>query len=203
MEKRGISAATRGKILRYAKVIFRRAVSLEIIEADPCRAIRAPRVEKKEITFLAPEEVARLLDVAKDDLKPLFAVACYTGLRMGEITALQWKDVDFSKNLINVNKSWKQENGFISPKTFKSKRSVPMIQSLKEIMIRHYIRSGRPENETLVFPNTEGKPRDRHRLNNQHLNGARKKAGLPKIRFHDPRHTFASMMIESGCDTVT
>jgi integrase len=203
LEGNGTSAATIGKILRYTRVIFRKAVSLEIIDRDPCRTIRAPRIEKKEVSFLTPEEVSKLIESAQGDLKPLLAVACYTGLRMGEILALQWGDIDFKANVIRVIRSWKQEQGFSTPKTATSRRAVPIIKPLKELLRVYHASIDESHEGSLVFPNSEGKPRDRHRLSNIHFKDALEKAELPRIRFHDLRHTFASMMIESGCDIKT
>jgi integrase len=203
LESKGTSPATIGKILRYTRVILRKAVNLELIDRDPCRTIKAPRIEKKEVRFLTPEEVSKLIESAQGDLRPLLAVACYTGLRMGEILALQWSDIDFKANAIRVIRSWKEEQGFTAPKTATSRRMVPLIKPLKRLLLEYHASREEPGEDRLVFPNSEGKPRDRHRLSNIHFKNALKAAELPAIRFHDLRHTFASMMIESGCDTKT
>lgn len=203
MGEMGVSSATQGKVIRYVKVIFRKAVSLELIDRDPCRAVKAPRVERKEMGFLEAGEASRLLDASSGGLRPLFAVAAYAGLRLGEIISMQWGDIDFDRNIIRVNRSWRPESGFTSPKTPASRRSVPMIKSLEVMLWKHYLDSGKPGPDSLVFPNSQGKPRDRHRLSGCCFQETLQRAGLKRIRFHDLRHTFASLMIESGCDPKT
>jgi len=101
LEGKGLSPATRGKIFRYLKSILRSAIALEIIEKDPTHALRAPRVEQEETQFLKPEEVSLLLDHSDRDMRALLAVACFAGLRQGEILGLRWGDIDFKRKTIN------------------------------------------------------------------------------------------------------
>ena len=91
-----------GKILRNLRAVLRYAYSLDMISSDPTKPIRAPRVHKKEIECLTPAEANTLLDAAEGSFKTLLAVACYAGLRQGEILGLQWKDIDFENGTIKV-----------------------------------------------------------------------------------------------------
>lgn len=203
LEKEGLSAATQGKVLRYLKTVLRHAVRLELIDRDPCRAVSAPRVEKKEQRFLAPEELDSLLEAADGYLKPLLAVACYAGLRQGEILALTWRDIDFQASLIRVRRTYHYAHGFSAPKTPASRRDVPMIPTLRAMLEEHYNASGKPGPDDLVFPNSASKPMDRRNLVRRGFSKALERSGIGDIRFHDLRHTFASLCIAGGVDPKT
>ena len=227
LNKQGVSPALRGKILRYARAILRHGMPLEYVQADPCRAVRAPEVEKKAIHPLTPEEVEKLLGAADSYLRPLFAVACYAGLRQGEILALRWQDIDFDNNLIHVTRSLMQGREFTTPKTASSIRRVPLIGTLKAIL-KDY-RPPKVAPSSLIFPNRDGGPLDKSNLLQRKLAVVKEgedkynpkkpakdkpkkvsrfeailnKAGLPQIRFHDLRHTYASLSILAGVDLKT
>ncbi len=227
LDKKGMSPALQGKVLRYARSILRHAMALEYVQGDPCRAIRAPKVDKKAIHPLNQKEVVKLLDAADGFMRPLLAVACYSGLRQGEILALRWQDIDFDNNLIHVTRSLMAGHGFTTPKTASSVRTVPMIGTLKAILEDYRPRKAAPS--TLVFPNKNGGPLDASNLLQRRLavvkegeskyNPKKKKAekpkkigrfeaildkaGLRQIRFHDLRHTYASLCVAAGVDIKT
>jgi len=206
LEGEGMSAAMRGKVLRYLKVLLRLAVRLELIERDPCRAARAPKVERKEPRFFTSEEVSCLLEAAEGYMKPLLAAACYAGLRQGELLALRWGDIDLFGGTITVTRTYHYAHGFSSPKTPASRRTVPIIPTLRAILEdyrREQFGALEPDPERLVFLNQAGNPIDRRNLVNRGFRRALEAAGLPEIRFHDLRHTFASLCIEGGVDPKT
>ncbi len=91
LQEKGISPPTIGKVYRVLKAILRRAVALELITRDPTIGVSPPWVERKEMRFLAPEEVSSLLEATEwTDIGDVAALAVMTGLRQGEILALQW-----------------------------------------------------------------------------------------------------------------
>jgi integrase len=203
LEGAGMSAAMRAKVLRYLKVLMRHAVRMELVGRDPCQAVTAPRVEAKEQRFLSAEEAERLITAAEGYMKPLLAVACYAGLRQGEILALTWEDVNLKSSTVRVRRTYHYTHGFTSPKTAASRRTVPIIPTLKAMLEDHYLSCGRPTTESLVFRNEAGKPIDRRNLVNRGLDRALKRAGIPPLRFHDLRHTFAALSIEAAVDPKT
>ncbi|MBN2028108.1 MAG: site-specific integrase [Actinobacteria bacterium] len=200
LEEKNISPGTRRKIYRYLKVIIHHAQTLEIIARDPTMSIRSPRVEKKEMACLTPDEVSRLLEAADDYLMPLLAVACFAGLRQGEILGLKWGDVDFTHGNIRVVRTYDQDFGFSEPKSKSSRRAVPIPQFLVCILKRLHEKEEAQESDELVFPNSVGKPRDRRNLITRGFENALTDAGIRRIRFHDLRHTYASLCIAAGMD---
>jgi len=187
LETKGISAATRGKIFRYLKAMLRHGLALELISRDPCVAIRAPRVPRKEMDFLNPEEIKRLLAACDDNLRPMIAVACYAGLRQGELLGLQWSDVDFKTGIIKVLRTYSTRHGFREPKSESSRRGVPISPALAVILKEYYVARQSPGPDELVFPNREGRPRDRANLVERDFNGTLARAGIRKISFHTLR----------------
>ncbi|MDY6797016.1 MAG: site-specific integrase [Actinomycetota bacterium] len=196
MGEKEISPATTGKTYRVLKVILRKAISLEIINKDPTIAINPPRVERREMDFLDDEEVKKLLDAAEGDMHPLLSIACFTGLRQGEILALRWQDVDFDMGIIRVVRSYNPQHDFTDLKTSSSRRAVPMIPTLKSF----YKECGEPTLKTLLFSNRDGNPIDRSNLITRRFEWTLEKAGVKRVRFHDLRHTYASLCISAGVD---
>lgn len=200
LEGKGLSSASAGKALRYLKAILRYAYSLDLINSDPTKPIRAPRIVRQEVDFLSPKETRDLLKAADEDMRAILATACYAGLRQGEILALRWKDVDFDEHRIRVVRTYHYSHGFSEPKTKSSRRAVPIPSTLVSILENYCALRGEHDPDSLVFVNQSGKPIDRRNLVRRNFNKTLKAAALRHIRFHDLRHTYASLAIASGMD---
>ena len=171
--------------------------------ADP------PRVKKPKMRTLIPTEVARLFEVTKDgQYHAIYFTAINTGLRQAELLGLRWRDIDLDLAALSVNQVLYKRRGvciFKEPKSEHSRRRLDLSPSLalylrkyKVLLEAEYIRTGVPLNDDdLVFGNIDGKPIDPTTLTHN-LGKALKKAGLPHIRFHDLRHSFASLMLMGG-----
>ena len=158
---------------------------------------------------LTPFEVEVLLDAAKDSYYyPVYYTAVSSGLRQAELLGLQWRDFELDFLSISVRQVLYKRHGicqFKEPKTSHSRRRVAMTPKLAL-----YLRGYRAEREllylalgrqltldSLVFANVEGKPIDPGVLSHAFGRIARQ-AGLEGVRFHDLRHTFASLMLMKG-----
>ncbi|WP_287154458.1 site-specific integrase [Candidatus Solincola tengchongensis] len=200
LQKKGVSPATTGKVYRVLKSLLRRAIALEYLDRDPTIGIRPPRVERKEMDFLERDEVEALLEASEGDIHDIIALAVFTGMRQGEILALRWQDIDYRNGIIRVVRSFSPANGFSDLKSEKSRRAVPLIPRLADIFQKRYESMGRPDPDSLVFPTEAGTPKDRNNLISREFEPALLSAGIRKIRFHDLRHTYASLAIASGAD---
>jgi len=146
-----------------------------------------------------------LLVTAKDKLPryyPLFLCAVRTGLRMGELLALQWPDIDLQGRFIEVRRNythWK----VTTPKSGESRRvdmSKELTQTLKDVLLERQIDAGATGTEVplWVFPSETGGLLHPHNIRDRVFYGLLTKAKLRRVRFHDLRHTFASLLLQNG-----
>ncbi len=178
------------------KEMLKHAVRWGYLRENPAIYVEKPRVEKEEMDFLTPEEIRLFLEQVTPKYYPLFLAAILTGLRRGELLALQWGDIEFANNLIHVRRSL-YKGKFITPKSKKSKRKVVMSPTLAGVLKRHKLESA-PNGLDLIFANGEGKPLDPDNFVRREFFPALRRAGLRRIRFHDLRHTFATLLISQG-----
>ena len=181
-----------------------KAVSEKIIPRNPSDFCRLPSAKAREMQVLSPEEVQRLLIQAKEDsCFELLLLELSTGLRRGEICALQWGDLSFRTGELRVQRQVHRVKGKLvdsPPKTKAGNRSVilpaPVLMVLKE-----YRKS---VNSCWMFPSpvNEDSPRDPAAVRKR-LQAILVRAECKKIRFHDLRHTFSTAALEHGMDVKT
>lgn len=209
-----LSAAT---IRRHHAVLHKalgQAVKWGLLARNVADLVEPPRVSRKVGRTLDAEQVGRLLDAARDTgRRALYLTAVATGLRQGELLALRWQDVDFQQRAITVRRTLvsvgNQAKGirprFAEPKTDAGVRRVTMPAGLAEELQRlsvtqelERVQAG-PEYEDygLVFCTDTGRPISPRNLVRQ-FKSLLQKAGLPNVRFHDLRHTHASLLLELG-----
>ena len=192
----GKAPATASKALTLLKTMFKWAVEWGYLSHNPAERVKPPRKQREEMDFLKPGEIRALLDALDDEWRPFFHTAIFTGMRLGELMALQWSDIDWNSSTIHVRRSvWGGK--FQEPKTRSSYRAIGMAPSLaKELQVWRQVA---PHSDMgLVFCNAEGGFLDKSNLRNRVFNPALERAGLRRIRIHDLRHTFASLLINQG-----
>jgi integrase len=192
----GLSAATTRAYLVLLRELLSHAVLWGYLARNPCDGIKAPRVDNREMDFLTPDEVRVLLDAADADDYALLATACMTGMRQGELLALLWDDVDWRSGTIRVHRSL-YRGQFVDPKSARSVRTIGMTKRLAAILMDHKLSAPYSPWE-LVFCSKDGTPLDQANLYHRMLQPTLRRAGLRRIRFHDLRHTYASMLINQG-----
>ena len=123
-----------------------------------------------------------------------------SGLRLGELQALQWDDIDLNTNLIHVSRSWDRQAGFVAPKSRSGNRRVPITQTLRRELINHRLQQG-TGGQGFVFPNPNAdKPFNPGTLK-LHTTKAWAAARLTPIGLHECRHSYAAYMIAAGINT--
>ena len=194
----GASAGTVTNEMMVLGVILRQSVKWGYATTVATRGALRPKAKQREITALSPGEVARLLGALDDRWRPLFATAALTGLRAGELAALTDVDVDFELHQLHVRRSlWKGR--LQSPKTEKSIRDVDLAPTLERMLAEWLASPLRPRTrEHFVFPSAKGRPLNMNTLKESVLYPALEEAGLPHMRMHDLRHTYASLLIAQG-----
>ena len=196
---RSLSKKTLINTLRLLNSIFNFAMVIELLVKNPCKAIKLPRAPKREMDFLRPEEVRAFLGAFTDEeMHCLFTTAVMTGMRRGEILGLQWDDIDFKGSVIRVRRSI--SNGEIQlPKTEKSRRAVQVGPALLKTLRAHKLRTG--TRSSFIFTTKNGTLLDPDNLVKRVFEPTLLAAGIERhIRFHDLRHTFASILINEGAN---
>ena len=190
--------------------LYNAAIEDGITGENPARRLskfykQAPIIHE-EITPLTCEEVVSFLRAAQKyfpEYYPLFLCAIHTGLRSGELAGLQWCDIDWTGKFITVRNNVVRGriHGTKTDKTRRVDMSDPLLavlDSLKRHRQEEWLARGKNEIPEWVFCNREGNPADMHNVKNRVFFRCLEKAGLRRIRFHDLRHTFASLLIQDG-----
>lgn len=154
---------------------------------------RHPDRSSGDIAVYAPEEVWALVRAAADERDAaIYVTAAFTGLRMGELRALCWRDVAFPRLVVRVRASY-AEGELSVPKSGKV-RSVPMVGQVAQHLARLGERVELTGDDDLVFAEAHGDWLNDDRLRRRY-DEALRAAGLRRLRFHDLRHTFGSLAI--------
>lgn len=199
----GLSRRTVQKVMVLLHGILKRATRLGWIATNPAEA--AERVTFKrsgDFNVLAPVEVEAVVRAAASQQDAaIFAVAAFTGLRMGELRGLRWSDVEFARQVLHVRRSY--AHGAYGPPKSQRERSVPLTDQAAVRLDALTRRERWTEPDDLVFVNDLGRPFDDVRLRTRFY-AALEGAGLGRLRakddpivFHDLRHTFGTLAVQA------
>jgi integrase len=206
----GLSPST----VRHLHVVLHRALDQALrwglVPRNVSKVVDPPKVQKKEIRPLSADEARRLLEAAYGNRQEaLYVLAVHCGLRQGELLGLRWEDVDLEAGTLQVRRTLTTTKGgsmFTAPKTAKSRRNIKLTAGAVDALRRHHDRqfeestrlSGLWRDYRLVFATTTGTPLNPSNLTNRSFKPLLKRVGLPDIRFHDLRHTCATLLLSKG-----
>jgi integrase len=203
----GLSRATVQKIHVVLHKALDQATSWSLVPRNPTKSVKAPRPAPEEIRPLDQEHAKTLLEAARGErFEALYVLAITTGLRQGELLGLKWEDVDLENGLIRVRRTLTRNRGRLlldEPKTKRSRRTVRLTEAAVESLKRHLAQQMEQmerlgnlyEDEGLVFATQRGTLVNPTNLRKRSFSPLLKKAGLPTIRFHDLRHTCATLLL--------
>lgn len=206
----GLSART----VRYHHAVIHKALQTAVkwglVSRNMADGVDIPRIHRTEMKTWNEDEVSCFLEATKDSLYyELFYIALFTGMRRSELLAIRWADVDLLLGQIYVNRSLHHlKNGsyvFTQPKSAKGRRTIALSASASLLLKEHREKQestqsalGRTlQDNDLVFSKIEGQPL-RPNTVTRAWEILAAKAGVKVIRFHDARHTHASLMLKQG-----
>jgi integrase len=203
MARAGASMRVREKVWVVLRAALADAHRRDIVPKNACIRVPKPRPAKKKVTPLTEAQIEKLLAVAVGDrLRTLYVLAVFTGLRQGELFALQWSNIDLDNERLNVEHSLSELSGRLklsTPKSEQSTRTVSLpgvaIMALRDHKARM---EAEGQSGPWVFPDTEGGPLRKSNFLRRSFQPLLERAGIPPTRFHNLRHTNASLNIKAG-----
>ena len=203
MAKAGVPARQRQAAHVLLKTILQHAMKLGLIPRNPLDVIDKPRVERKELQVLTPDEIRKLLKVAEGHrLEVLIVLALATGARQGELFGLQWRDVDLERGVLTIQRTLIEVRGhleFGEPKTGKSRRRVDLPNyAVRALRTLRASQQATPHPTMLIFTDTEGKPLRKSNFTRRVWRPLLAKAELPRVKFHSLRHSHVTALLAAG-----
>lgn len=198
----GRSAKTIGNAIVVLSGMFNEAVHWNRLTASPAVGLERPRDDRPaedRMHALDAASLRALVDAAEGQLaRALLVTAAMTGMRRGELLGLRWRDVDYTNHRVWVRRSIGLNGVVKEPKTRKSVRAIAMPKMVADELEAHWKASTFRSDDDYVFANSAGRPLDGRNMVREVFEPARRNAKLPRIRFHDLRHSYASVLIGQG-----
>ncbi len=207
--KGGLSARSLRQYKNIINQALDMAVKSKLILANPCQFVILPPVEKYESTFYNDRELKDLFTALRDDpMLPIVKITAVYGLRRSELLGLQWDSIDFERNTMTIRHTVSKVTKVVSKdktKNASSRRTFPLTDEATEIFRtaksqeqQNRLAFGKEYQENpYVFKWPDGKPYSPDYISRR-FNDLLKKHNLPHIRFHELRHSCASMLIAMG-----
>jgi integrase len=200
LEKAGVKPRGQQMAVNVLGRVLKDAVRLKFIASNPVRDAIKPNLPKPEMKEYGPDEVGRFLAAAAADrLYALYVLAIDSGMREGELFALEWSDIDLQAGWALVQRALKGVKGKLTVeelKTAKSRRRLQVSRLTLDALHEHRKRQlAEGTSGKLVFCDTSGTYLRRPNVARRSFHPLLKTAGLPRIRFHDLRHTCATLLL--------
>lgn len=205
----GLAASSIKVILRLLSSMLNQAMKQGLITRNPCLAVELPKAPKKKIGALSQRQQAILEKVVESDSNAKSSsviLALHTGLRIGEIAALKWTDINFEASLIHVRSTFQRimipkmnrtELSYGTAKSLASQRIVPL--SNKAMNLLKKLKKHATNDYVFSVNNKPCEPR----VLTYHFQRVKEKANLLNIHFHQLRHTFATRCLEAKADVAS
>lgn len=206
-KRESLSAARVKRIHSVLAASLNVAVQWGYIEKNPCDGVSKPKVPQPEIRPFSKDEAKRFIAAASGErYEALFVLGLTSGARWGELTGLQWRDLDLERRIMHIQRALVNGYGghsFDTPKTAGSRRSVGLTVLATDALIRHRDRmrdeGHRVDGDALVFVNTVGKPFHSSNFCRRYFKPLLKRAGLPNTNWHAAtRHSCTCILLLEG-----
>ena len=200
---KGLAPKTVRNIHQMIGSAYNLAMEQKLVTRNPTQGCALPKVEHKEMKTLTADQLSTFFQEARDSgVFALYYIDLTTGLRRGELLGLKWSDIDLEKGDLRVQRQIGRIDGKIIEMPLKTKnayRTLPLSADAIDVLMQQRRKTG---NSEWVFPSPTGGPMSPDSVLHM-LHRVLKRAGLPKVRFHDLRHTFATLALQNGVDIKT
>jgi integrase len=204
--------------VRYIHAVLHRALSkavdLRLIARNPAASADPPKVRQEEITPLDTDQTRVFLNAAHGEKhEALYVLSLTCGLRIGESLGLKWSDIDLEAGTLRVNRQLQRmrkegdKSGtlvFSEPKNASRRtidlpqRAIEALRNHRKTQLEEKLRASSYEDSGFVFATSKGTPLDAQNIVNRHFKPLLKRTGLPDKRWHDLRHTCATLLLGRG-----
>lgn len=200
---------------RVLRAALNRAIKLELLTRNACQRVNPPKPERREMRTLTAEETRRLLSTVREDrYEALFVLALCTGMRFSELLGLLWEDLDLKQSALHLRRQLiqRRRGGYYlgDLKDRDARRiglplgAVVALEEHRKRQLEERMRKARQwKDNGLVFCTEIGTPLNQRNVYQRHYKPLLRRAGLPDIRFHDLRHTYATLTIGGGVSVRT
>jgi len=200
-QKEGMHILTLRKVLVTLGQIMAYAVRHRYISYNPFKDAERPKgrgkSEVKKIRILNKTQINALLNkVYNQKYRTLFRLAIFSGARQGELLGLKWSDVDWINKQVHIQRTFNNQ-AWYDVKTKTSNRKIDLGPAMMKELKKWKLACPASKLD-LIFPNEAGKPVNHNNFVSRYFTPALKEAKIGKMRFHDLRHTYASLLIEQG-----
>lgn len=212
LRESGLSSTSVDAVHNMLHTALDRAVKLGLVARNVSELVSSPRKEHKEIRPLSPDEVRRFLEAAKGHKREtLFVLALATGMRRGELLGLKWQDINLDDGVLQVRRALTRMptgQGYkeTEPKTKSGRRGIALVPFAVEVLRQHWERQQEEKSAAgelwqdhgYVFCKEDGSHLNPGHDVYEQFKIVLKKAGLPMVRFHDLRHSTATLLLSKG-----
>ena len=203
-QPKGLAPKTVRNIHNLIHEALEKAVTDKLIPENPAKGCVLPQIEHREMKTLDMDQLDRFfLEARKSGVFELYYTVLSTGMRRGELLGLKWTDIDWLNRVISVKRQVLRVEGVVQEAPLKTRnayRNIAVSQELLDIL--HEKQERENGKSVYVFSSPTGGPISPD--STQHmLHRVLKRAGLEQIRFHDLRHSFATLAIQNGVDIKT
>jgi len=191
------SPNTRAHIRNMMHLLFNCAIRWELIDKNPVDLVRQSTRRTKIPRVLTPEEFKQLLNELGEPYRTMVLVAGCLGLRISEISGLQWGDIDWVRLTVSIQRSVVSGRVY-KTKTEASQKPLPLDPDLAEVLFRFRGRAVYVAPSDFIFAGDSGKPRWQGVMLTDHIKPAAVRAGVGKVGWHTFRHTFSTILHDAG-----
>lgn len=198
-----IEPLTVRNIVTAMRSLYAWAIPRGLARTNPTTGLRLPTGGKPRDRIATPAEARVLIGALVPRDQAALALAVYAGLRLGELMALSWEDVDLEAGTLAVRRAWDAPAAqFVSPKSRAGRRTVPITDRLAVVLRDHRVLQDHPRTG-LLFPSSDPDVPERPKRLTDRMARCWRQAGLAHLGFHEARHTAASLFIAAGLNAKT